>query len=101
MRIFDTSYWLIWIVTTMICVAAVIYVVRRFDCVRDSITTIASIHKPTPLVGLVEPLVGGPILQLMRRCSITLLPGFRLSTSFKINDVYQPWVILIFIIAGP
>jgi hypothetical protein len=41
------------------------------------------------------------MLHWMRQCSVTLFTGFRLSASFVINDVYRPWVILIFIIAGP
>jgi hypothetical protein len=38
----------------MIYVTAVIYAVRRFDCVGASTMTTTSIHKPAPLVGLVE-----------------------------------------------
>jgi hypothetical protein len=41
----------------MICVAAVIHVVRASTVIA------ASIHKPAPLVGLVEPLVRGPVLR--------------------------------------
>jgi hypothetical protein len=72
----------------MIYITVLIYAVQRFDCVQAPTTTKASIRKPAPLVGLVEPLVGGPILRWMRWCFITFLPGFRLSSSFGINAMY-------------
>jgi hypothetical protein len=79
--------------------AAVVHAIQRFNCIRASATTTAPSRRAASLVVLIDSLVKGPCVCLLRGCPIILLPILRCSTTARINDV--DWLgvaMLVFII---
>jgi hypothetical protein len=69
-------------------IAAVLHAIRRFDCVRASATTTAIVRWATSLVVLMESLIEGPQMCLLRRCPKILLPILRWAVAIRINVMH-------------
>jgi hypothetical protein len=77
-----------------------IHIVWRFDYVRASAPTTTMACWAALLVVLMESLVEGPWVCLLRRCPIILLPILWWSTIVEVNAVH--WLVvaaLVFIVA--
>jgi hypothetical protein len=78
----------------------VVHVVRRFDYATAPTTTAVTARTTAFLAVLVESLVGGPRVCLLRGCPINPFPILWLSTTVRINVVHWLGIdALVFIVA--